>query len=811
MKFSEQWLREWVDPEVPTAAIAEALTLAGLEVAAVTPVASRFSGVEVAEIGAVETHPENPGLRVCSVLGREGDAYTVVCGAPNARPGLRVAWARVGATLPGGRAIGQAAFGDVASAGMLCSAEELGLEDTSARILELPTDSPIGAGVWDLLGLDDQAIEVDLTPNRGDCLGIAGIAREIGVLFRRPVTPPAVRPVAAVIPDVLEVRVLAPAACPNYVGRIVRGLDARAHTPLWMRERLRRAGVRCLGPIVDVTNYVMLEWGQPMHAFDLARLGAPIEVRHARQGERITLLDGQDLALTGETLVIADRQRAVAVAGIMGGYDTGVGPNTTEVFLESAFFAPAAVAGKARVYRLQTDSSHRFERGVDFEIQDRAMERATALLIAICGGRPGSVVSKRALEYLPARHAITLRALRIRRLLGVDVPAQEVAEVLSRLGMSVAAEPIKKASSGLATSEAGMWRVQPPSFRFDVAIEADLIEELARVRGYERIPGRPPLGALKMNPRPERALDTARLRQALCDRGYQEAITYSFVDPVVQGRLMPGVETLRLANPIASDMSVMRPSLWPGLLGALKHNQDRQATRVRLFETGLVFRLVDGKLDQCPKIGGVAFGPCVPEQWSEPRRTLDFFDVKNDVEGLLALAGADGGAVEFQPRTDPAFHPHQSAVVLRAGSEVGVIGALHPLTARALGLQTPVYLFELDLGRLCRRDLPSYRPLSRFPLVRRDLSLVVARDTPAGAVLECIRSQTGEVLQEARLFDLYCGEGLDTAEKSIAIGLIFQGISSTLIDEEVDAFVERALIRLQETLGARLRGQRNSG
>ncbi|MGH8567509.1 MAG: phenylalanine--tRNA ligase subunit beta, partial [Gammaproteobacteria bacterium] len=712
MKFSDRWLREWVDPEASTAALAEALTLAGLEVAGVAPVASRFSGVEVGEIRAVETHPEGPGHRVCSVSGREGDAQPVVCGAPNARPGLRVAWARAGATLPGERVIGRVAFGDVASAGMLCSAEELGLEDSSAGILELPTDSPIGAGVWDLLGLDDQAIEVDVTPNRGDCLGIAGIAREIGVLFRRPVTPPAVRPVAAVIPDVLEVRVLAPAACPNYVGRIVRGLDARAHTPLWMRERLRRAGVRCLGPIVDVTHYVMLEWGQPMHAFDLARLGAPIEVRHAREGERITLLDARDLTLAGETLVIADRNAAVAVAGIMGGHDTGVGPNTTDVFLESAFFAPAAVAGKARAYRLQTDSSHRFERGVDFEMPERAMERATALLIAICGGRAGPVVSKRAPEHLPARNAITLRAPRIRRLLGVDVPAQEVTEVLSRLGMSVAAEAtitIKEGVSGPAASESGTWRVQPPSFRFDLAIEADLIEELARIRGYERITGRNPLGALKMNPRPEAVLDTARFRQVLCDRGYHEAITYSFVDPVILGRVMPGVETLRLANPIASDMSVMRPSLWPGLLGALKHNQDRQAARVRLFEIGRVFRPPGRERDQPLKIGGVAWGPCVPEQWSEPRRTLDFFDMKNDVEALLDLAGAgaNGGAVEFRPRTDLALHPHQSAVVLRGGSEVGVIGALQPFAALGLGVQTPVYLFELDLDLLSRRELPS--------------------------------------------------------------------------------------------------------
>ncbi len=810
MKFSDRWLREWVDPGVSPAALADRLTLAGLEVAAVTPVASPFSGVEVAEIKAIEPHPEDRRLRVCAVLGGDGEAHSVVCGAPNARPGLRVAWARAGATLSEGRAIGRLAFGAVASEGMLCSAEELGIEVASAGILELPTDSPIGAGVWGLLGLDDQAIEVDLTPNRGDCLGIAGIAREIGVLFRRPVTPPAVRPVAPGIAEVLEVRVLAPAACPSYVGRIVRGLDAKAHTPLWMRERLRRSGQRCLGPIVDVTHYVMLEWGQPMHAFDLARLGAPIEVRHARVGECIILLDGQEVALTGEPLVIADRNRAVAVAGIMGGHDTGVGPNTTDVFLESAFFAPAVVAGKARAYRLNTDSAHRFERGVDFEIQALAMERATALLIAICGGRPGPVISKRAPEHLPQRTAITLRSARIRRLLGVDVPAREVAEVLSRLGMSVAAEP-----AGPAASDAGIWRVQPPSFRFDLAIEADLIEELARVRGYERIPARPPLGALRINPRPEAVLDTADLRQVLCDRGYHEAITYSFVDPVNLERLMPGVESLRLANPIASDMSVMRPSLWPGLLGALKHNQDRQVARVRLFEIGLVFHLADGKLDQRPKIGGVAWGSCVPEQWSEPHRTLDFFDVKNDVEALLALAGTDGDAVELRPGPHPALHPHQSAVVLRAGTEVGVMGALQPFAALGLGLQTPVYLFELDLDLLRRRELPVYRPLSRFPLVRRDLSLVVPRDTPAAAVLGCIAGQkdlpdSGEVLQEVRLFDVYCGEGLDTGEKSIAIGLIFQGISSTLIDEEVDAFVEQVLGRLQQALGARLRGQRSS-
>ncbi len=797
MKLSERWLREWVDPGVPTAALVEALTLAGLEVDSVTPVASPFAGVEVGEIRAVEPHPEDPALGVCSVLGGDGAPHRVVCGAPNARPGLRVAWARAGATLPEGRAIGRRSFGAVASEGMLCSAAELGLEDRGDGILELPSDSPIGADAWALLTLDDRAIEVDLTPNRGDCLGIAGIAREVGVLFRRPVNPPVVHPVAAVIPDVLEVRVADPAACPHYLGRIVRGLDARAHTPLWMRERLRRSGIRCLSAIVDVTNYVMLEWGQPMHAFDFARIAGPIEVRRARHGERLTLLDGQDLALTEDTLLIADRDTPVAMAGIMGGLESGVGPATSDVFLECAFFAPAALAGKARAYRLQTDSSHRFERGVDFDLQARAMERATALLLAICGGRPGPVVERRAAEYLPARAAIALRATRIRRLLGVEIPPDEVVDVLGRLGMSVRSEPV--------TAEAPSWRVVPPSFRFDLAIEADLIEELARVRGYARIPGRSPIGALEMNPRPEARLCSARLRQVLIDRGYHEAITYSFVDPAATERLMPDVETLPLANPIASDMSVMRPSLWPGLLGALKHNQDRQAARVRLFEIGLVFRPLGGKLDQPSKLGGVAWGSCVPEQWSAPRRVADFYDLKSDVEALLALAGADAGAITFRPHADPALHPHQSAIVGRGGIALGRIGALHPLIARALDLQAPVYLFELDLEALRSRELPAYRPLSRFPLVRRDLSLVVKRETAAAAVLACIGREAGDLLKELHLFDVYAGQGLDTGEKSIAIGLIFQGISSTLIDEEVDASVTRVLARLGEELGARLR------
>ncbi len=791
MKFSERWLREWVDPPVSTAKLVEQLTLAGLEVDSVAPVAPRFTGVVVAEVREVWPHPKASHLKVCTV--EVGSALlTIVCGAPNVRPGLRTALACVGAELPGSNAPLQCStFRGVASQGMLCSGAELGLGEDAQGLLELPEAAPLGLDLWTFLELDDRSIEVDLTPNRGDCSSIAGIAREVGMLTSRPVTGPGVAPVAVATEEVFALEILAPSACPHYAGRLVRSIDPVVQTPLWMRERLRRSGVRSISAVVDITNYVMLELGQPMHAFDLKRLQGGIRVRWAAAGERLTLLDGQELMLQADTLVIADHVRALALAGIMGGLDTAVAENTREVFLESAFFTPEVMAGEARRYRLNTESSYRFERGVDFELQVCALERATQLLLEICGGGPGPVIERRFEEHLPKRDPILLRASRIRRLLGIPMAAAEVTEGLRRLGMQVEASE-------------GMWRVIPPSFRFDIAIEADLIEELARIPGYECIPSHLPRARGKIHSQPETRITLSRFRHALIDRGYHEAITYSFVDPAIQSRIEPHAEMLSLANPISSEMGVMRTSLWPGLIQALLYNQNRQCERVRLFELGLVFTRLEAELSQQSRLGGVVAGPAHPKQWGVARRATDFYDLKGDVEALLALVGPPA-AYEFKPTKHPALHPGQAALIERQGTALGLMGALHPSLARELGLEGPVFLFQMDLEAVTRSELPRFQPLSKFPFVQRDISIVLDKAIAASDVIHCLRRAAPEVLKDLQLFDLYQGEGIDPGKKSLALRLIFQGTSSTLIEGDVDVIVESLLLRLSRELGATLR------
>lgn len=791
MKFSERWLREWVDPPVSTAKLVEQLTLAGLEVDSVAPVAPRFTGVVVAEVREMRPHPEADHLRICTV-DPGGELLTIVCGAPNVRPGLRAPLAHIGAELPGTTTpIQCSSVRGINSEGMLCSSVELGLTDDAHGLLELPQDAPLGEDLWTFLDLDDRSIEVDLTPNRGDCLGVAGIAREVGVLTSRAITGPAITSVAAATEDLLALEILAPQACPHYGGRLIRGIDPLAPTPLWMRERLRRSGVRSISAVVDITNYVMLELGQPMHAFDLKRLQGGIRVRWAAEAERLTLLDGQELSLKADTLVIADHGRAIALAGIMGGLDTAVAENTRDVFLESAFFTPEVMAGQARRYRLNTESSYRFERGVDFELQVRALERATQLLLAICGGRPGPMIERRFPGHLPRRDPILLRASRITRLLGIPMAAPEVTERLSRLGMQVEASE-------------GIWHVTPPSFRFDIAIESDLIEELARTLGYERIPSHLPQVRCKIQGKPETRLSLSRLRHALIDRGYHEAVTYSFVDPAIQSRIEPHQEMLSLANPISSEMGVMRTSLWPGLIQAVLYNQNRQCERIRLFEIGLVFTRKDGELYQQGRLGGIAAGPAYPPQWGVTRRAMDFYDLKGDVEALLALLGSPA-AYEFKPVKHPALHPGQAAQLEQQGTPFGLMGALHPSVARELGIEGPVFLFQMDLEAATKSELPYFKPLSKFPLVQRDISIVLDQEIPAFQVIQCLRRASPEVLKDLQLFDLYQGEGIDPGKKSIAFRLIFQGTSSTLIEEEVDAIVESLLSRLSRELGANLR------
>jgi phenylalanyl-tRNA synthetase beta chain len=794
MKFSEQWLREWVNPEIPTTGLVDQLTGAGLEVDTVESVSEGLHGVVVAEIVEVAPHPDAERLRLCSVRAAPGEApVQVVCGAPNVFAGMRAPLAGIGARLPGGVKIGKSKIRGVESQGMLCSARELGLGDDADGILTLGPQARVGEALEVHLGLDDTVIEVDLTPNRGDCLSIAGIAREVGVANQLHVRWPPVDIVPARIDATFPVALESQADCPRYVGRIIRGIDPAAATPVWMRERLRRCGVRSISPVVDVSNYVMLELGQPMHAFDLGRLKGGIRVRRARPGERLVLLDERELEVDGDSLVIADHERCVALAGIMGGLDSAVTDETRDLFLESAWFAPRTIGVEARRHGLHTDASHRFERGVATDGQARAVERATTLLLEIVGGEPGPTVDTLDASAMPPRAEITLRASRIRRLLGCDPPAGTVTDVLTRLGVEIAQHDDEQ------------WRVTAPAFRPDLAIEADLVEEVARVMGYDSIPEHAPEAELMMTPRPEEHVETRALRTVLVQRGYQEAITFSFVDPRMQALVEPREEAIALANPISSDLAVMRTSLWPGLLGAMLHNTNRQQPRVRLFESGLVFRRHAGGVEQTPVIGGVATGPAQPEQWGLEGRPADFYDVKSDVEALVGLAG-DERHFDFEAAVHPALHSGQCARVVHGGETVGWLGAVHPRLTSDWRLSTPVYVFELRLGAIQEGPLPSFQALSRFPAVRRDLAVVVDEDVSAAAVRDCVGQVGIDVLDNLEFFDVYRGKGIDSGKKSLALSLTFQATSRTLHDQEVDDSVRAIVASLAHHLGAELRG-----
>ena len=788
MKFNERWVREWVDPPIDTEALAARLTAIGLEVESVDSVAGSMTNVAVAEIVGVMPHPEADRLSLCDVDDGGSETYRVVCGAPNVRPGMRSAFARVGARLPDGSKIRKSRIRGELSQGMLCSARELGLGEEADGILELDADAPLGDDLVDWLRLEDTVIELGLTPNRGDCLCIAGIAREIAVASRVAMQPrerPVVKPRIA---DVLPVALDVPQRCPRYVGRIVRGIDPGARSPLWMTERLRRCGVRPLSAIVDVTNYVMLELGQPMHAFDFARLDSGIRIRNGCNGERLTLLDGSVIKLDGDALVIADESRPVALAGVMGGIESAVTGATRDVFLESAWFEPRTVALEVRRRGMHTDASHRFERSVASDLQREAMERATRLLIDVAGGEPGPIVEAVAEEHIPRARSIALRRERIRRVLGTAIPAQEVRDILLRLEMQV------------EETQAG-WTVTPPSHRPDIGIEVDLIEEVARIVGFANLPETLPIADLGITAQAESDIELGRLRGRLVDRGYHEAVTYSFVDAALQARIAPALDGVVLANPIASDMGVMRTTLWPGLIGAAVYNANRQQSRIRLFETGLVFIAEEGELHQPKMIGAIAMGPVVPEQWAQPPRIIDFYDVKGDVEALLALSGR---GAEFVEDSHPALHPGQTASIVQRGERIGMIGALHPMLASEFKLPGAV-LFELRLEPVSAGTLPKFKALSRFPTVRRDLSLLMPEAISASAVRECIEQADVDVLANLELFDVYVGEGIDSGTKSMSLALTFQSQSRTLDDAEVNTALSVILSSLAEKLGAALR------
>ena len=799
MRLSESWLREWVNPPLAAQALCDQLSMAGLEVDALEAVAPAFSGVVIGAVEAVEPHPDATKLRVCRVDAGEDELLQIVCGAANVAAGQRVAVARVGAVLPGNFKIKKAKLRGVASQGMICSASELGLAETSEGIMVLPGDAPVGEDVRDWLALDDQAIELDLTPDRSDCLSLAGVAREVGVLNRLPVTEPAAKPVPPVHDERHGVQLEAPSACPRYLCRIVRALDPSAETPLWMRERLRRSGLRPISPVVDVTNYVLLELGQPLHGFDLARLEGAIQVRRSRSGERLALLNDETVELDDDTLVIADDNGPLAMAGIMGGAASAVSETTQDVLLESAFFAPPAIAGRARRYGLHTDSSHRFERGVDPMLQQRAIERATALLCAIAGGQPGPVVEAVSEADLPQPVCLLLRRQRIQQVLGIAPDDAEVTDILGRLGMTL--EP-----------HAEGWQVSAPSQRFDIQREVDLIAEIGRIHGYDAIPVTHARSAAFTRAPREMAFDLDRARQTLVARGYSEAITYSFVSPEQNAWFDPSPASaapLTLANPLSAELSVMRGSLWPGLIQAMRQNLARQQPRVRLFETGLRFLGGAEALRQTPSLAVVAVGPVVPEQWGQERRLADFFDLKADLEAVLMQTGRLEALCLQAPSSDaeahPALHPGQSAALRLGEQPIGWIGTLHPLLAQRLELPTAVQLFEIALDALGLGERPAFEPLSRFPSIRRDLAILVPAELSFEQVRQTVTEAAGDLLKQLILFDQYQGDTIESGRKSLACGLILQASSQTLVDAEVDAVVQRVVERLEQTLGARLR------
>ncbi len=790
MRVNIEWLSEWTDVSAGPEAVAAALTTSGLEVDEVVPVSAQLDGIVVAAVRKVERHPNADRLSVCEV--DDGDElHQVVCGAPNVRADIKVPFARVGARLPDGSQIKAAELRGVRSQGMLCSAKELELSDDAAGLLLLDDDAAVGITLREHLRLDDSALEVNVTPNRGDCFSVVGLAREIGARlgndFRRPVT----RPTPPTIDETLPVTLSAQAQCPRFAGRVVRGIATNRTSPLWLRERLRRAGLRAIHPVVDVTNYVMLELGQPLHAYDLDKLTTGIDVRLARTGEQLVLLDGKELTLDDEVLVIADGRGPVGLAGIMGGQSTAVGTASADIFFEAAHFAPRAIAGRARRFGLHTDASMRFERGVDPTQQVRAIERATELLLQISGGQAGPVVVTEDATHVPNRAPITLRRERLEALLGMALGDTQIESALERLEMTVDRGP-------------GHWRVTPPAFRFDLAIEEDLVEEVGRMIGYDHIPITPGNATEQLGTATEKVVDPDRALDVLVARGFAEVITYSFIDPELEEAVNPGATQVPLANPIASDMAVLRRSLWPGLIVAARRNLAHQRARFKLMELGPQFTAEAGRVTETAVLAGIAVGERFPEHWDGTAPEIDFFDVKGDLEALFDITGR-ASEYRFEAATHPALSPGRTARILRGTLPIGWLGALHPTIQERLDRKRAAVVFALQLDHALSASIPSFEPYSKFPFIRRDLAVVVDEQTSADTVTATVRAAAGPLLKRLVIFDVYRGPGVDSRRKSIGLGLILQDTSRTLTDADADKIVQSATLRLERELGATIR------
>jgi len=791
VKIAVSWLREWVNPKFDAVELAHRLTMAGLEVDSLAVDGEGIDSVRVAEVIDVAPHPDADRLSVCRVQTGSGEPVTVVCGAPNVRPGLKTPYAAPGVQLPDGTSLAAATIRGVQSNGMLCSAAELGLGADADGIMELPVDAKPGQPLADLLSVPDQILDIDITPNRGDCFSVLGIARDVAALSERPLKGPDMHVLRAATKTVHPVDRPEPEACPRFAHRVVEGIDPDARTPLWMTERLRKSGLRPISPVVDVTNYVMLELGQPLHAYDRDRLEGPVRPRYARTGERVTLLDGRDVELQSDTVVITDDSGVIGMAGIMGGLGTMVTERTRNVFFEGAFWPTSVMAGRARSYGLHTDASVRFERGVDPAGQARAVERAVELLVGIAGGKPGPLVDDYDEDLMPTRESICLTAGRLNQVLGSEISTHAVTDILVGLGLE-----IEEADVG--------WNVIPPSYRFDIAMEDDLVEEVARIYGYDRIPESTAIAATPLPAVTEKAVDLEVVADALVARDYVEVITWSFVDDKSDELVSGESSDLRLTNPISSEMSVMRSSLWGGMLRVAAANAARQQERIRLFEIGKSYHGSIEKPVEIERVAGLVLGPALKEQWGSGRQTVDFFDIKGDVESLLI---ATGSALDFtfHASDHPALQPGQTACVHRDDRVVGIVGKLHPSVASAFDLKQDVFVFELDAARCFASRVPAAGAVSRFPQVRRDIAVVVRDEVRSADLVTAVAEAVPGLIREVRIFDVYRGDAIEAGLKSIALGLILQETSRTLTDDDADAAVAAAVKKIKQDFDADLR------
>ncbi len=791
MKIAESWLREWVNPDLDTEALGHQLTMLGHEVDAIEYEGEGLADVVIAEVIEVEKHPDADKLSVCKVSDGGDELIDIVCGAPNVVKGMKTPLAKPGVRLPNGMKLRKAKIRGVVSNGMLCSAVELGLGDESDGIMHLADDATTGSPFIDYLGLPDASIDLDLTPNRGDCFSVLGIARDLAALTGDSLKDPAVTAIPAAVDAVQAVELVEPAGCPRFAGRVIRGIDPTARSPVWMTERLRRSGLRGISPVVDITNYVMLEYGQPLHAYDASLLQGPIRPRLARSGEKVTLLDEKEVELRDDTLIITDDTGPIGIAGIMGGLSTAVTDNTTDVFFEAAFWPQDFMAGRARGYGMHTDASLRFERGVDPEGQGRAVDRATELLLEIAGGEAGQLVVESDEEHLPERACINLREDHVTRLLGLEIAADEISSILESLELTV-------------ESCDGGWNVTPPSHRFDIEIEADLIEEIARIHGYDSIPETTAFAQSALETVTETRVELERAAASLIARDYQEVITYSFIDAEANSLFTGSDSELVLSNPISSEMSVMRGSLWPGMVAAAAANVARQQDRVRIFEASKSFH---GTLDahtEVVRLAGLATGSALPEQWGSKSESVDFFDIKADVEALLQLSSR-AGEVSFEATEHAALQTGQAAEIRRDGDMIGLIGKLHPNLAKRFDLKRAVYVFELDAAKALASEAPNATSISKYPAIRRDLAVVVDDSVSAHEIVDVVSSSSPALIQDVRIFDIYKGPGIEAGRKSVAIGLILQETSRTLTDEDADTAMAAATSKLKDKFAAELR------